>query len=50
MITKLTSVNNELYQARFAMMNKAFAAKELDLEIKSLEEYFANIHTIAEFV
>lgn len=49
MITKLTSVNNELYQARFAMMNAAFKAKSLNLEIKSLEEYFANLYTIYQF-
>lgn len=49
MITKLTAENNELYQARFALMNQAFEKKGLALEINSLEEYFANIHTIKEF-
>lgn len=49
MITKLTAENNELYQSRFELMNQAFAKKGLALEIKSLEEYFANIHTIKEF-
>jgi hypothetical protein len=49
MITKLTAENNELYQGRFELMNQAFAKKGLALEIKSLEEYFANIHTIKEF-
>jgi len=43
MITKLTAENNEIYQARFELMNAAFAKKGLSLEIKSLEEYFANI-------
>lgn len=50
MITKLTAENNEIYQARFESMNAAFAKKGLSLEIKSLEEYFANIQTILEFV
>ena len=50
MITKLTAENNEIYQARFELMNAAFAKKGLSLEIKSLEEYFANIQTILEFV
>ena len=49
MITKLTAANNELYQARFELMNQAFTKKGLNLEIKSLEEYFANIHTIKQF-
>ena len=38
MITKLTAANNELYQARFELMNQAFTKKGLNLEIKSLEE------------
>lgn len=49
MITKLTTENNEAYQARFELMNQAFAKKGLSLEIKSLEEYFANIGTIKTF-
>ncbi len=49
MITKLTTENNEAYQARFELMNQAFAKKGLALEIKSLEEYFANIGTIFQF-
>jgi hypothetical protein len=49
MITKLTAENNELYQARFALMNQAFEKKGVALRIASLEEYFANIETIFNF-
>jgi hypothetical protein len=50
MITKLTAENNEKYQARFQSMSNAFRTNGLNLEVKSLEEYFANIQTILNFV